>query len=113
MSERESGLAVFNVVNVQNRWANYGIREYTGSFGNIPKTYKVVSVDDGRNTINSVKGPGFIPVPNQVATEVAEALQKDLNLQVKEQVTGQNTMPCLRAEGWAMKFLLNSRFFAA
>ncbi|MDG6927957.1 MAG: hypothetical protein JRN26_03000 [Nitrososphaerota archaeon] len=88
MSERESGLAGFNVVNVQNGWAEYGIREYTGSFGSIPKMYKVVSVSEGKSTVNHVKSPGFIPVPNRVAMQVTEAVRGDLNLQIKEQANG-------------------------
>ncbi len=89
MSEKSSeGFATlgFRVTDEIDEWRDYGITERVGRFGDNPKWYKVITISDGEFAENVVKGPGFIPVPNQVASAIGHRLASELGMKVQEEV---------------------------
>jgi len=75
----------FEVTGVEKRWANYGVIQYFGTFGNKPKNYQVVSVQTQKGIQNIVKSPFFIPIPTAIAQQIVHEVAQELNLQIKEE----------------------------
>ena len=75
----------FDVTGVERKWANYGVIQYYGTFEGKPKRYQVVSVAHPKGIQNIVKSPSFIPIPTEVAKELAHYVAKELNMTIKDE----------------------------
>jgi len=75
----------FNVTDVEKAWANYGVIQYFGTFGNKPKYYQVVSLQTQKGIQNIVKSWSFVPVPTAVAQEITHEVAQELSMKIKEE----------------------------
>jgi len=74
-----------DVTGVERTWERYGIIQYYGTIEGKPKRYQIVSVKLPTGTQNIVKSPFFIPIPTEVAKELAHAIANELGMQIKEE----------------------------
>lgn len=70
----------FLVEDTISRWAEYGITERIGHFGNLPRKYKVIEIRTKSVSENVVKNPDFVPLPNPVARSLVDRLAEEFRL---------------------------------
>ncbi|MGC9145097.1 MAG: DUF932 domain-containing protein [Nitrososphaeria archaeon] len=73
----------FKIDITDNTWASYGIVQYIGNFGSFPKRYKIIQIRTERLNENVVRSPGFFPLPNQIARQIAHHIAKELGMEIK------------------------------